>query len=88
MIGAVKKHTGPSLWTRDFTIITLGSVISMFGNAMAGFRRVRTPLCTSGHSARCGYRRTDYHIETIRDARIYGIAPHKTPLARRQVSVV
>ncbi len=28
---------GPSLWTRDFTIITLGSVISMFGNAMAGF---------------------------------------------------
>ena len=26
-----------SLWTRDFTIITLGSVISMFGNAMAGF---------------------------------------------------
>ncbi len=27
----------PSLWTRDFTIITLGSVISMFGNAMAGF---------------------------------------------------
>lgn len=37
MTGAVKKHTGPSLWTRDFTIITLGSVISMFGNAMAGF---------------------------------------------------
>ncbi len=27
----------PSLWTRDFTIITVGSVISMFGNAMAGF---------------------------------------------------
>ena len=26
-----------SLWTRDFTIITLGSVISMFGNALAGF---------------------------------------------------
>jgi len=25
------------LWTRDFTIITLGSVISMFGNAIAGF---------------------------------------------------
>ena len=35
---AVKQRTGgPSLWTRDFTIITLGSVISMFGNAMAGF---------------------------------------------------
>ena len=29
--------SAPSLWTRDFTIITLGSVISMFGNAMAGF---------------------------------------------------
>ncbi|WP_026511436.1 MULTISPECIES: MFS transporter [unclassified Butyrivibrio] len=25
------------LWTRDFTIITLGSVVSMFGNGMAGF---------------------------------------------------
>ena len=30
-------NTGPGLWTRDFTIITVGSVISMFGNAMAGF---------------------------------------------------
>ena len=27
----------PSLWTRDFTIITLGSVVSMFGNSMSGF---------------------------------------------------
>ena len=25
------------LWTRDFTIITLGSVVSMFGNALSGF---------------------------------------------------
>ncbi|MBR0085526.1 MAG: MFS transporter [Lachnospiraceae bacterium] len=25
------------LWTRDFTIITLGSAVSMFGNSMAGF---------------------------------------------------
>ena len=25
------------LWTRDFTIITLGSVVSMFGNSMSGF---------------------------------------------------
>ncbi len=31
------ETSAPSLWTRDFTIITLGSVISMFGNAMAGF---------------------------------------------------
>ena len=31
-----KKDTKP-LWTRDFTIITLGSVVSMFGNALAGF---------------------------------------------------
>lgn len=32
-----KDSSVPALWTRDFTIITLGSVISMFGNAMAGF---------------------------------------------------
>ena len=25
------------LWTRDFTIITVGSVVSMFGNALSGF---------------------------------------------------
>ena len=31
-----KSHSA-SLWTRDFTIITLGSVISMFGNSMSGF---------------------------------------------------
>ena len=31
------KQDLPSLWTRDFTIITIGSVISMFGNALAGF---------------------------------------------------
>ena len=29
-----KKNT---LWTKDFTIITLGSVVSMMGNAMSGF---------------------------------------------------
>jgi len=29
-----KKNT---LWTKDFTIITLGSVVSMLGNAMSGF---------------------------------------------------
>ena len=33
---AMEQHHNP-LWTRDFTIITIGSVISMFGNAMAGF---------------------------------------------------
>ncbi|MBP5254581.1 MAG: MFS transporter [Lachnospiraceae bacterium] len=30
-----QKNT--SLWTRDFTIITIGSVVSMFGNALSGF---------------------------------------------------
>ena len=34
----MSDSTSPSpLWTRDFTIITLGSVVSMFGNAMSGF---------------------------------------------------
>ena len=33
-----KKPTLPApLWTRDFTIITVGSVISMLGNALSGF---------------------------------------------------
>ena len=31
-----EKETG-TLWTRDFTIITAGSAVSMFGNAMSGF---------------------------------------------------
>ena len=31
-----EKHARP-LWTRDFTIITLGSVVSMLGNALSGF---------------------------------------------------
>ena len=26
-----------TLWTRDFTIITVGSVISMLGNTVSGF---------------------------------------------------
>ena len=34
----MKKDTQDStLWTRDFTIITIGSVISMLGNSMSGF---------------------------------------------------
>ena len=33
-----KREKNPNtLWTKDFTIITLGSVVSMFGNAMSGF---------------------------------------------------
>ena len=31
-----KENTNP-LWTRDFTIITLGSVVSMVGNSLLGF---------------------------------------------------
>ncbi len=31
-----KKRPSP-LWTRDFTIITLGSVVSMLGNSLSGF---------------------------------------------------
>ena len=31
-----QKHKNP-LWTRDFTIITIGSIVSMMGNSMAGF---------------------------------------------------
>ena len=35
----MKESGNPSrpLWTRDFTIITLGSVVSMLGNALSGF---------------------------------------------------
>lgn len=41
------KNTNP-LWTRDFTIITLGSVISMFGNSMSGFAMSLMVLDISG----------------------------------------
>lgn len=33
----IMDNNKPSLWTRDFTIITAGTVVSMFGNAMADF---------------------------------------------------
>lgn len=33
----MNENKSNPLWTRDFTIITLGSVVSMFGNAMSGF---------------------------------------------------
>ena len=32
-----EQTTSAPLWTRDFTIITLGSVVSMLGNSMSGF---------------------------------------------------
>lgn len=32
-----ENQSQTTLWTRDFTIITAGSVVSMFGNAMSGF---------------------------------------------------
>ena len=38
----------PSLWTRDFAIITLGSVVSMFGNSMSGFAMSLMVLDISG----------------------------------------
>ncbi|MBR0373334.1 MAG: MFS transporter [Mogibacterium sp.] len=31
------QENKPGLWTRDFSIITIGTVVSMFGNAMSGF---------------------------------------------------
>lgn len=33
----MKKRRIGSLWTKDFTIITIGSLISMLGNALTGF---------------------------------------------------
>ena len=38
------------LWTRDFTIITLGSVISMLGNDAAGFAMSLLVLDYTGSS--------------------------------------
>ncbi len=33
----IDNPTGETLWTKDFTIITLGSIVSMLGNVMAYF---------------------------------------------------
>lgn len=33
----IKKETGATLWTRNFKLITVGTVISMMGNSIAGF---------------------------------------------------
>ena len=38
------------LWTRDFTIITIGSIVSMLGNAMAGFAMSLMVLDYTGSS--------------------------------------
>ena len=43
----MKQTTNP-LWTRDFTILTLGSVVSMLGNAMSGFAMSLMVLDISG----------------------------------------
>ena len=42
-----KKASRP-LWTRDFTIITLGSVVSMLGNSLSGFAMSLLVLDLSG----------------------------------------
>ncbi len=39
-----------TLWTRDFTIITLGSVVSMLGNALSGFAMSLLVLDYTGSS--------------------------------------
>ncbi len=34
---SIEKASSEGLWTRNFTIITVGSIVSMLGNAIAGF---------------------------------------------------
>ena len=43
-----RNASSPPLWTRDFTILTLGSVVSMLGNAMSGFAMSLMVLDISG----------------------------------------
>ena len=40
-----------SLWTRDFTIITLGSIVSMLGNSLSGFAMSLMVLDISGSAS-------------------------------------
>ena len=42
------KNTARPLWTRDFTIITAGSIVSMLGNNLAGFAMGLMVLDISG----------------------------------------
>ena len=46
-----ERKTKNPLWTRDFTIITLGSVVSMLGNSMAGFAMSLMVLDYTGSTA-------------------------------------
>ena len=45
---STEKESSLPLWTRDFTIITLGSVVSMLGNALSGFAMSLMVLDISG----------------------------------------
>ena len=44
----MKNNKQKTLWTKDFTIITLGSVVSMLGNALSGFAMSLMVLDISG----------------------------------------
>ena len=46
----MKEKKKDTLWTRDFTIITVGSVISMFGNSLSGFAMSLMVLDYTGSS--------------------------------------